>query len=570
METPLLITKFFIPKPRPSLVSRTRLIDRLQSILTNPLTLVSAPAGFGKTTVLTQWIADNKSRFPFTWVQLDERDNDPTRFWEYFICALQKIKENTCIKSLDLLHAPQPYPVESILTSLINDIGTISSDFAIVLDDYHLIKTDAIHIGITFLLDHIPPKMHLVIATRTDPALPLSRFRGKGMMLEIGADDLKFTLEEAAALLRGALGTAITEEDIKALNEKTEGWVAGLTMATLSIGKRKDIGGFIVSFTGSQRYIMDYLVEEVLRQLPTDLNEFLLNTSILGRLSAPLCNIVTGRANSQDVLVNLEKTNLFLIPLDDSRQWYRYHHLFAELLRHQLEMKSGPEEITTLHRQASQWYEDLNFFDDAIHHAMAAKDWETTIRLVRNIADGRVKRGEVLTLPNWLKQVPDEVLRTDLHLYSLYSYALVYTGQLQTAETALDYLEENAGSDNNLRGEAASSLADLSRRRGNSARSLELGERALALLTPDNFAFRDRASYVLGLVHYDFGQLDDVRSCMSNAYEMAQRAGDYLGAADALTYMAVTLTHQGQLREAERVCRHAIELGGEPANGMAR
>ena len=356
METPLLATKLNIPPVRPQIVPRPRLIEKLKEGLSYNLVLISAPAGFGKTTLVSEWIRLSQPQIQAPWVSLDEADNDPVRFWDYFIAALKMHWPATNESTSAMLHSPQPYPSESILTALINDLTTVSDDFAVVLDDYHLIKNEAIHAGMTFLLEHMPPKMHLIIATRVDPELPLSRFRGRGTMLEIGADDLRFTLDETGALLQGLLGVTLSPEDIRALLERTEGWVVGLKMAALSLRGQQDVRSFLSTFTGSQRYVMDYLMEEVLKQQSEQVQDFLLKTSVLERLSGSLCDFVVEGGDSAEMLRELERKHLFIVPLDESRQWYRYHHLFADLLRHQLKVKSGAKEVSRLHQRAGQWY----------------------------------------------------------------------------------------------------------------------------------------------------------------------------------------------------------------------
>ncbi|HEX9976361.1 MAG TPA: hypothetical protein VGA82_03835, partial [Dehalococcoidales bacterium] len=399
VATSLLATKLFVPPARPGLVARPRLQERFRVAFNYGLVLVSAPAGFGKTTLVSEWVHSSRPPVPTAWLSLEEGENDPVRFWDYFIAALKILKPAVGETALSLLHAPEPYPTESLLTALINDLTGIRKDFLVVLDDYHLIVAEPIHAGIAFLLDHMPPKMHLIISTRVDPPLPLAHFRGRGTMLEIGAEDLRFTLEEATALLEGLQDLELGADDVSALNARTEGWVVGLKMAALSMRGQKDMRRFLTTFTGSQRYVMDYLVEEVLRRQSPEVQDFLLKTAVLERLTGPLCDSVTGHNDSQEMLIKLESAfGGFLVPLDESRQWYRYHHLFAELLRHQLERISGAEEVTLLHQRASQWYEDNKLPDDAIHHSLVARDWERAMRLITGVADNRIRRGEIVTV----------------------------------------------------------------------------------------------------------------------------------------------------------------------------
>ena len=400
MTTPILATKLYIPPVRPELVSRPRLIERLNAGLHRKLTLISAPAGFGKTTLVTEWL--NSAERPFTWLSLDENDNDPARFLTYLVAALQKTDPVIGQAAQAMMQAPQPPPPESLLTTLINDIAATPHPFALVLDDYHLIHTLPIHQQLAFLLEHQPPRMHLVIASREDPPLPLSRLRARGHTVEIRQDDLRFTVEETADFLHRAMRLDLSSADVNALRQRTEGWIAGLQLVALSLRGSDDVHRSVQSFTGSHRYVLDYLIEEVFRCQPADVQDFLLKTSILGRFTAPLCNTVAERDDSRELLLALEQANLFIVPLDESRQWYRYHRLFAELLRHRLEIES-PDGIAHLHRRACQWYADHGFTADAIRHALAALDWERASDLILSTHSSLLKRGEVVTLLGWFQ-----------------------------------------------------------------------------------------------------------------------------------------------------------------------
>ena len=318
--SPLLETKFYVSQWRTGLVPRGRLLERLDQGTERKLTLISAPAGFGKTTLLAEWVsATPVGEWPGARASLDQSDNDPTRFWCYFITALQKIRSGVGENALSLLYSPQPPPIESLLTTLINEINAIQDGFALVLDDYHVIDAEPVHGGITFLLDHLPPQMHLVIASRADPPLPLARLRGRGELNELRAADLRFTPDEAAAFLNDVMGLDLPAGGVAALETRTEGWIAGLQLAALSMQGRKDVPGFIKSFAGDDRYIVDYLIEEVLQRQPEHVRSFLLQTSILDRLSGPLCEVVTGQDDGKGMLEALERGNLFVVPLDDKR-----------------------------------------------------------------------------------------------------------------------------------------------------------------------------------------------------------------------------------------------------------
>ena len=379
MNMPILATKLYIPLPRTKVVLRPRLIERLNEGLHRKLTLISAPAGFGKTTLVSEWVAGCER--PVAWLSLDEGDNDPTRFLTYLVAALQTIAPNIGEGVVSALQSPQPPPTESILTTLLNEITAIPDNFVLVLDDYHVIDAKRIDDALTFLLEHLPPQMHLVITTREDPQLPLARLRARGQLTELRAADLRFTPAEAAEFLNQVMGLNLSAEEITALETRTEGWIAGLQLAALSMQGREDIPAFIRAFAGDNRYIVDYLVEEVLQRQPDHVRSFLLQTSILDRLNGPLCDAVTGQEEGNARLEALERGNFFVVPLDDRRHWYRYHHLFAEVLSAHLRAEQ-PDQVATLHRRASEWYEQHGSAADAIRHALAAEDFERAADLV--------------------------------------------------------------------------------------------------------------------------------------------------------------------------------------------
>jgi len=565
METPLLTTKLMVPPAKPGLIARPRLTDCLNAALGYGLVLVSAPAGFGKTTLLSHWARVSQPKVRTAWVSLDEGDNDPVRFWDYFITSLQTVQPGCGEKVLPWLHSSEPLSGRQLLTALINDLARVKGDFAIVLDDYHLIESREINDGITYFVEHMSAQAHLVIATRADPALPLARFRGKGVMLEIRADELRFTLDDAASLLTELKTPALSPEDVAALNDRTEGWAVGLKMAALSMAGEKDIAGFIAAFTGSQRYVMDYLMEEVLQKQSPELRDFLTRTSVLERLTAPLCNTLTGRTDSRDALLGLERSHLFIVPLDQLREWYRYEHLFADLLRHPCEAVYGQEGVATLHRQASQWYEDNSLPDEAIRHALAAKDWPRAMRLIYAHWEARRKRGEFKTLLGWFQTIPDEVLREHLALYSKYAALLSRAGRLDAAEAALSYLESAARGDTALQGEIAFSLGFVYQYRGDQRRYLELTEKAFALLPPDSVAMRGWAAERIAHARQRLGLLQEAEEWATKAYELGQQAGDAWAVENALEQMGIAVAYQGKLKRAVEIYKNAIELGGKTA-----
>jgi LuxR family maltose regulon positive regulatory protein len=499
VDTPLLATKLFVPQPRPGLVARPRLMERLDGALGSGLVLVSAPAGSGKTTVVSQWVRQNSGRIPAVWVSLDDGDNDPVRFWDYFIAALKTFKPAAGDAASTVLHSAQSYSIDVVLVSLINDLADIHQNVAVVFDDYHLITSEAIHGGVAFLIDHLPPAIHLILASRADPPLPLPHFRGRGTLVELGADDLRFTDEEAAGLLQDILGARLPAEQIAALNAHTEGWVVGLKMAALSMRGQKDVQSFISGFTGSQRYVMDYLLEEVLKRQTEEVRDFLLKTSVLERMTAPLCDFLTGGRRGRDMLIELDRANLFLVPLDDTRQWYRYHHLFGELLRHQLAIAGKEEGVVRLHRRASTWYESAGLLDDSMRHSLKAHDFETSTRLIGSLADGMVGRGEWNTLFDWFQEIPEDVLRHHPAVYHEYANVLLTRGNLEAADPVLDYLDRATGAEQDLQGQLAFLQSIVAYRRGHVRRMTELAQRALQQLPPDSLAARARLHGILAI-----------------------------------------------------------------------
>ena len=441
--SPLLETKLYIPKWRPSLVSRPRLIERLDQGIERKLTLVSAPPGFGKTTVLTEWLAAAPSGGrPAAWVSVDQSDNDPALFWAYLITAVQTVQSGVGESALSLLHSPQPPPIESVLTTLINEINAIQDDFALILDDYHVIDAQPVHGSIAFLLDHLPPQMHLIISGRADPPLPLSRLRGRGELTELRASDLRFTSDEAAAFLNEVMDLDLVADDVAALEARTEGWIAGLQLAALSMRGREDVPGFISAFAGDDRYIVDYLVEEVLQRQPERVRSFLLQTSILDRLSGPLCDAVTDQEGSKGMLEALERANLFVVPLDNMRQWYRYHHLFADVLRAH-SMEEQPDRVPTLHRRAAAWFEENGVAAGAIEQARAAGDHETVARLLAANYEEFERIGQHASISSWSASLPEEMVRNRPRLALIHAAAaLASHDNLQATRRLTSWAED--------------------------------------------------------------------------------------------------------------------------------
>src|SRR6266571_1914563 len=443
MPTPILATKLYIPRLRPNVVSRPRLLERLNEGLHRKLTLISAPAGFGKTTLVSEWVEGIER--PAAWLSLDEGDNDPARFLTYLVAALQTIAATLGEGALGVLQSPQPPPPEAILTALLNDLTTIQDQFVLVLDDYHVIDAKAIDQALTYLVEHLPPRMHLVITTREDPQLPLARLRARGQLTEVRTADLRFTPSEAAAFLNQVMGLPLSAEDIAALERRTEGWIAGLQLAALSMQGHEDAASFIRSFTGSHHFVLDYLVEEVLGQQSERVQTFLLRTSILDRMSGPLCDAVVldPSISGQATLEYLEHANLFIIPLDNERRWYRYHHLFADLLRQRLQQSialspaDAQSQVNTLHIRASQWYEDHGLDIEAFQHAAAAHDVERAERLVEGRGIPLHFRGAVAPVLHWLESLPTTVLDARPSLWVRSASLLLVPGQTTGVEDKL-------------------------------------------------------------------------------------------------------------------------------------
>ena len=430
MSGDLLRTKLFLPKLRPFLVPRLRLIQQLNKgyQLGCKLILVSAPAGFGKSTLLNEWV--RQAQPSVAWLSLDEGDNDLVRFFSYFVGALQTINSTIGQEALMALRAPDGVNIEAMLTSLLNDINQLTDDVILVLDDYHVIESPPIDKALSFLIDHLPEHMQLVIASRIDPSFPLSRLRAQGHIVELRAKDLRFRADEAVAFLNRVDGLNISNLDAVALGNRTEGWIAGLQLAALSmqgLEQASDISDFVSRFTGSDRYIQDYLTDEVLKQRPEGTRDFLLQTSILRRLCGPLCDAVRGEAvnNSQTILENLETANLFIIPLDNERNWYRYHHLFGDLLKHRL-TRTDPTLIPELHQRASIWYENEGYLDDAIYHAKAADNKERIANLLEKNWQHIIHRGELTRLKLLLDSLGPDCTKSSAPLSMAYCWIFTF------------------------------------------------------------------------------------------------------------------------------------------------
>jgi len=589
VSTPILATKLYVPPPRPKAVLRPRLIERLNEGLHRKLTLVSAPAGFGKTTLLGEWLAGCGR--PAAWLSLDEGDDDPARFLAYLVAALQAIAPNIGEGALRALRSPQPPPTESTLTALINDITAIPDDFVLVLDDYHAIDARPIDDALAFLLEHLPPRMHLVVATREDPYLPLARLRARGQLAELRAADLRFTPSEAAEFLEGVMGLNLSEEDIAALDTRTEGWIAGLQLAALSMRGREDVSGFVRAFAGDDRYIVDYLIEEVLQRQPKRIRSFLLQTSILERLGGPLCDAVTGQEDGRGMLGALERGNFFVVPLDDKRHWYRYHHLFADVLYAHL-MAEQPDLVATLHRRASEWYEHNGSAADAIRHALAADDFGRAADLVELAVPTMRRSRQEAALLGWLRALPDELVHCRPVLGVGYASALMSSGELEGVEARLRdverWLETTADMSERpqapsaemvvvdeeefrrLPGAIAVLRAGLALVLGDLPGTVTYARRALDLLPEDDHLWRGAAAALLGLASWTSGDLEAAHRSYAAGMAILQRAGYVSDAVGGAMTSADLRIAQGRLRAAMRTYEHALRLATEQGDPVMR
>jgi LuxR family maltose regulon positive regulatory protein len=586
MTTPVLVTKLFMPPPRANAVTRPRLLERLNEVLHHKLTLVSAPAGFGKTTLVSTWAKGSGELT--AWLSLDEADNDPARFLAYLVAALQTIAADLGAGLLGVLHSPQPRPTETILTELLNEITVRPDRLVLVLDDYHLIDSPPVDSALAFLIEHLPPQLHLIMTTREDPPLPLARLRARGQLTELRAADLRFTAAEAAEFMSQVMGLRLSAADLAALDDRTEGWIAGLQLAGLSMQGHHDVPEFIRTFSGDHRYVVDYLVEEVLQRQPAAVRSFLLHTAILDRLYGPLCDAVTGQGHGATQLEALERGNFFVIPLDEQRRWYRYHHLFAEVLAAYLRAEQ-PDHVSTLHGRASAWYAQHGMPADAVRHALAAEDFGRAADLVELAIPEMLRSRRENALLDWLQALPHELIRVRPVLSVGYASALLSTGKvegvedrLRDAESWLDSLataHKGPGARaemvvvddvafQRLPGAIAVYRAGLALRRGDVAATVTYARRARELVPEDDFLGRGSAAALLGLASWTSGDLEAAHRSYADAMASLRRAGhlsDIFGCSLVLADIEIT---QGRLHQAMRTFEHALQVAavqGAPA-----
>jgi LuxR family maltose regulon positive regulatory protein len=571
----LLEGKVRLPRRRRGVVSRERLGERLAAA--TGLTLVSAPAGFGKTTLLTEWLAEDGRQA--AWLSLDERDNDPASYWSYLVAALKTAAPDVGAAALSLLQSSQP-PIEAVLSTLLNDLNAVEYDVVLVLDDYHAIEAREIHDGMAFLVEHLPPQIQLVIASRVDPALPLARMRARGELVEIRSAELRFTADEVAAYLNGVMGLALTAHDVAVLEGRTEGWIAALQLAALSMQGRDDVSGFIAGFAGDDRYIVDYLAEEVLQRQPEEVQNFLLQTSILDRLSGPLCDAVTGQVGGKDRLAAIERGNLFLFPLDDQRRWYRYHQLFADVLQAHL-LDEQPDAVAGLHQRAGAWYEENGESAEAIRHSLAAKDFDRAAALIELAIPAMRRTRQESVVRAWLQALPDEVIRVRPVLCVMYAGVLLISNELagvdrrlEDAQRWLRPTDDMIVVDHDEYGHLAEAIetyrAAQSLARGDLPAAVIHARQALTIAAEDSHLWRAASAGLLGIAYWSTGDLEAAHEAWTACTTGLQAAGytaDALGCAIALAEIRLA---QGRPADALRTYEQALLLKPDPGEPVLR
>jgi LuxR family maltose regulon positive regulatory protein len=584
MASQLLATKFYVPRPRSGLVPRPSLTGRLLGGTESKLTLISAPAGFGKSTLLAEWLAAPIDGSVTAWLSLDPGDDHPSTFWPHLIAALQSARPGIGASSLSLLESPD-LSIQAILAPLLNELNELPDDIVLVLDDYHTIDSQEIQVGMTFMLDHLPAHVRLVIATRTDPALPLARLRARGELIEIRAGDLRFTSDEADAYFNGVMGLGLTARDVAALEGRTEGWIAALHLAGLSMQGRDDLAGFIAGFAGDDRYIVDYLVEEVLQRESEQVRSFLLQTSILARISGPLADAVTGQDGGQATLEALHRRNLFLIPLDDRRRWYRYHHLFADVLQARL-FDDRPALVAGLHRQAAEWYAKEGEHAEAIRHALAGKDFSRAADLVELAIPASRQARQELTSRRWIDALPIELIRVRPVLSDSFAGSRLVRGEVEGVDAALRdaehwvaasregtadamiVVDEQAFRD--LPASIAIHRAGLARLLGDVDGTMAHARTALELVGEDDLVSRAAAAALLGLASWSSANLEAASRWYDDAIADLEKAGylpDVIGCSIAL---ADIRRAQGRLSEAMRILQRGLALATRPGESVLR
>jgi LuxR family maltose regulon positive regulatory protein len=563
VSTPLLTTKLYIPTPRKNLVARPRLIEQLNSGQERRLTLISAPAGFGKTTLLSEWIQSNDESF--AWLSLDEGDNNLNRFLSYLIAALEQIDDSIGDGVSPLLEATGDPPVEPLITMLINNIVSMEVEFCLVLDDYHLITNQTIHQAINFFLEHFPPNAHLIISGRVDPPINISRMRARHQMTEVRPNDLRFIESEGRTFLNDLSRLELSSEDISALVSRTEGWITGLQLAALSMQGRQDKSKFVAAFSGSHHYIIDYLVDEVVARQSEEVRSFLYRTSILNRFCAPLSDAVLGISDSKKVISYIDDANLFLVPLDDERKWYRYHHLFAEFLNQRL-LEREPENVPELHNRASIWFEENDLLVEAIDHALLGEEFTRAAKLVESVGPDMMIRSEFDQLSSWLDAIPQEQLDSwpwlcIIRAWMCQRWARFDEGEryLQCAERALkdETIPEPMDGLEVIQGQISAIRSLFSLAKGQISSAIEYANQALEFL-PDGYFNRPVAADALGIAMRVSGDFEGASKFFVDAHRDSLAVGNRILAQAIIMELGLTYFLQGRLYQAAETFREAI------------
>ena len=577
MVRSLLTTKTFLPAPQPQLVSRPRLQTRLDAARQNHhrLILLSAPAGSGKSTLLAEWAA--QLRVPFAWLALDPDDNDSVRFWAYVLAAIQTVQPGACQSLLEELTGTQPPPPQMFLPDLINKLVALGKPLVLVLDDYHLIESEQIDDGVTFFLDHLPPNLQVVLATRTDPPLPLHRWRARNQMTELRTADLRFTLDEAAVFLNERMRLNLATADIQKLQERTEGWAVGLQLAGLSLEGQEDRSDFIARFSGSHHFVLDYLTGEVLSQQSEIIQDFLLQTSILDQFCGPLCRAVTGRADCDAILENLRHRNLFLISLDEEGYWYRFHHLFSELLRLRV-MRQGEEIVRTLHERAAEWFAENELVDQAIQHAVAAHQASFAAQVLLRHSPKAINEGRLQAVRKWLELLPPEQVRADPRLGLEYAIALYLLGQTEGAErhvaNASRALADQGGLQDDfafasLSGQLAALRAVIAMRMGALDMARAQAQEALNLSPPHAVIAHGLARMAWASTEREKGQIEE--AIQAHQAALAPLRASHLVMGLAMTYWDLSRLNQiqGRLHVARTILNECLAQAAEAGRRQA-
>lgn len=570
MDFPVLKTKLFVPPVQDRLVPRPRLQQQIDTAIQagNRLILIAAPAGFGKTTTISSWVHTHNQGA--AWLSLDEDDNEPTVFWSYVIAALQGIRQDFCGTIIKDLSVSDSAASQNFLPQIVNELADLDQPVTLVLDDYHMISNQNIHADLAFMLNHQPPQFHLVVATRADPPLPIARLRAQRAILELRADDLRFTLGEARTFLNEINQLGLSLEEISQLEQHTEGWGVGLVLAALSMQGRRNKGEFIAAFSGRHQFVLEYLLEEVINQQPPAQREFLLKTSILDRFCGPLCDAVMEAPGSINRLAQLNKENLFIIPLDAEHTWYRYHHLFDDLLTNQLHKEYPQEEILNLRRRASRWFQQAEEIDQAVKYALSGRDFERAAELIEQAAGKTIARGLVKTLLQWIQALPEEVLKGHPILLMRQGWAVFLSGKVsQAARMLLDtqqaIADMTAGEERNLlQGQLYAMLATLTALTRDLPMAIAQAEEALANLPEDEVIYRARAMRVLGVCHMFLGDLGQAISSLERAGTLAFQGQNRFLAAEIFSQIGTARKHQGRLKQAFRAYQRILQLYNVP------